>query len=257
MERENKKRILVVDDEINVCKSMQKSIITEGYEVDTALSGDEALKKDQEQPYELIFSDLMLPGISGLDLITSLTNRRKGVKVVMVTGYPTIKTAVQSIKLGAFDYISKPFTPKELRSLVARAVKSLESDREEGREKSAPLMPKGLFVMRGQTWLRKEGNNCAVVGVVYDFVKNIGTLTKIELIKENTNIFQGEACARLTDKDGHIHRIWSPISGRIIKVNPVLNDNLSLLKSAPYNKAWLFEVESPELDKELEGLSPS
>ncbi|MBM3284752.1 MAG: response regulator, partial [Candidatus Aminicenantes bacterium] len=111
MHEKNKKRILVVDDEITVCKSIRQAILTEDCTVDTALSGEEALKKEETGPYELIITDLMMPGISGLDLLKQLKKTHPGVTVIMVTGYPTIRTAVESVKLGAFDYLPKPFTP--------------------------------------------------------------------------------------------------------------------------------------------------
>lgn len=252
MKEITKRKILVVDDEINVCKSIQQAIISEEYEVDTALSGEEALKKEQKRLYDLIITDLMMPGISGLDLLVSLKSTRPGVIVVMITGYPTIKTAVQSIKIGAFDYIPKPFTPKELRSLVFRAFKSLEYDREDKQDSLEPQMPADLFLMRGHTWLRKEEKDRASVGIVFDFIKNIGTITNIDLLSENKNVFQGEVCARLTDAGEYIHRVWSPVSGRIIKVNKNIKDDLFLLKKDPYQKGWLFQVESVDLEKDLE-----
>ena len=94
MNEKAKRRILVVDDEITVCKSIRQSILSDSYEVDMALSGEEALKKDEEKPYDLIITDLMMPGISGLDLLKLLKESRPAVNVIMVTGYPTIKTAV-------------------------------------------------------------------------------------------------------------------------------------------------------------------
>ncbi len=82
MSEKNKRKILVVDDEITVCKSISKAIVTEEYEVDTALSGEEALKKDLEECYDLVIADLMMPGISGLDLLKSLKEKRPEVVVL-------------------------------------------------------------------------------------------------------------------------------------------------------------------------------
>ena len=64
----------------------------------------------------------MMPGLSGLDLLKSLKAKNSSAKVIMITGYPTMKTTVQSIQVGAFDYLPKPFLPSQLRSLVARAL---------------------------------------------------------------------------------------------------------------------------------------
>lgn len=251
---EKKKKILVVDDEINVCRSIRQSIESEDYEVDMALSGEEAIKKDKTKLYDLIITDLMMPGISGMDLLTSLKNARPGVNVIIITGYPTIKTAVQSIKIGAFDYLPKPFTPNDLRSLVSRAFKKAEAEK---KESALPDMPEGLFVMPGHTWVRKEGGNLVTIGVLPDFLQSIVTITDLELLKENKSVFQGEVCARITDAEGNVHRVWSPVTGRVTQANEKLKENLTFLKADPFGRGWLLRVESPDIDKDLENLSRS
>jgi len=253
--KEIKRRILVVDDEITVCKSIRQAILSEDCDVDMALSGEEALEKDNTNPYDLIISDLMMPGISGMDLLKSLKDKRPEVIVIMVTGYPTIKTAVQSVKIGAFDYIPKPFTPNELRSLIQRAFKAVEI-----KIKGAltPVtVPSGIYVMRGQTWLRRDSNSRATVGIVHEFIQLLESITQIELPRENTSIFQGEVCVRLADEAKNSHRVWSPASGKIIEVNTELEKDFALLKKDPYEKGWLFRIESSSLDKDLKGLTPS
>ncbi len=119
-----KKRILIVDDEVNVCKSIRQALLCDDYEIDTALSGEEALKKEGEKIYDVFVVDLMMPGISGLELLQSLKSKNPSAKVIMITGYPTSKNTVQSMQLGAFDYLPKPFLPSDLRNLIARAVEA-------------------------------------------------------------------------------------------------------------------------------------
>ena len=121
-----KKKILIVDDEVNVCKSIRQALICDEYEIDTALSGEEALKKEGEKIYDVFVVDLMMPGISGLELLQSLRSKNPEARVIIVTGYPTSKNTVQSMQLGAFDYLPKPFLPSDLRSLIARAVEAKE-----------------------------------------------------------------------------------------------------------------------------------
>jgi DNA-binding NtrC family response regulator len=123
-----KRRILVVDDEITVGKSIGQALACDDYEIDTALSGAEALQKEGEKKYNVIIADLMMPGLSGLDLLASLRRLGSAARVIVVTGYPTMKTTVQSMQSGAFEYLPKPFLPSELRSAVARALASTEDD---------------------------------------------------------------------------------------------------------------------------------
>ena len=127
-----KRRILIVDDEMTVCRSIQKALLSDALEIDTAIGGDEALRKEGEKSYDVIVIDLMMPGRSGLDLLKSLKAKNSSAQVIMITGYPTMKTTVQSMQMGAFDYLPKPFLPTELRSMVARAIEKADRVRNEG-----------------------------------------------------------------------------------------------------------------------------
>jgi DNA-binding NtrC family response regulator len=126
-----KQKILIVDDEVTVCKSIQRALFSDIYEIDMALSGEEALRKEDEKKYDVIIADLMMPGLSGLALLQSLKAKNALAKVIMVTGYPTVKTTVQAMQIGAFDYLPKPFLPAELRLMVIRALAAAEKERAE------------------------------------------------------------------------------------------------------------------------------
>ena len=126
-----KKKILIVDDELSVCKSIRQALLSQNYDVDMALSGEEALQKEEQGNYDVIIADLMMPGLSGLALLQSLKAKNALAKVIMVTGYPTVKTTVQAMQIGAFDYLPKPFLPAELRLMVIRALAAAEKERAE------------------------------------------------------------------------------------------------------------------------------
>jgi CheY-like chemotaxis protein/glycine cleavage system H lipoate-binding protein len=250
----NKNRILVVDDEINVCKSIRQSILREDCEVDMALSGEEALKKDDQKAYDLVITDLMMPGISGLDLLRELKARRPEVNIIMVTGYPTIRTAVESIKLGAFDYLPKPFTPAQLRNLVHRALKKKQQEQEQPLRRKPREIPPGLFYMIGHTWLKVESETKGRVGIMADFFQSIGRPVGLDLPEVGQVINQGEPCATLVDDLNFSYRIWSPASGRVIGVNMSLKENLDVLFEDPYEAGWLFTLELSSLEEDIEGL---
>jgi CheY-like chemotaxis protein len=254
MSNQGKRRILVVDDEITVSKSIRQAILSDQYEVDMALSGEEALRKDGENPYDLIITDLMMPGISGLDLLKALREARPEVNVIMVTGYPTIKTAVESVKMGAFDYLPKPFTPADLRGLVARAFKSAGAEDRGTGTVAGSQIPAGYYYMLGHTWLKVEENDRATVGVVPDFLKTVGIITQLELPKVNDAIMQGNVCGKISDADHFVHRIWSPASGRVIDVNSRLTADSSLLRRDPFRAGFLFRIETSNLQEDLKGL---
>jgi DNA-binding NtrC family response regulator len=122
MAEKERKRILVVDDEINVCKSVRQALLNPDYEIDIALSGADAIRMEAEGVYDVVLVDLMMPVTGGLDVLKTLKARNSRAQVIIMTGYPSSRTSLQSMQLGAFDYLPKPFLLSEIRGLVAKAL---------------------------------------------------------------------------------------------------------------------------------------
>ena len=117
-------RILVVDDEEIVCLSCQRILSEEGYDVQTRLSGPEALKLLAEEPFDLAIVDLKMPGMDGLEVLQAIKRDYPHVPVIMITGYATVESAVEAMKSGALDYLPKPFTPDEVAVVVKKALEA-------------------------------------------------------------------------------------------------------------------------------------
>ncbi len=118
-----KARILVVDDEEIVIRSCVRILADDGdMEVDTARDGLEALKKLDDAHFDVLILDIMMPKMDGLEVLRRVKEAHPDIDVVMVTGLSQIETAVKSMKLGAFDYLPKPFDPDELKLVVKRAL---------------------------------------------------------------------------------------------------------------------------------------
>ena len=115
-------RILIVDDEEIVIKSCLRILAGDEFQVASVQDGREALKKIEENPYDVVILDIMLPNIDGLEVLRRVKETHPNVDVIMITGLSQVDTAVQAMKLGAFDYISKPFEPDELKLVVYRAL---------------------------------------------------------------------------------------------------------------------------------------
>jgi DNA-binding NtrC family response regulator len=115
------KNILVIDDEVAVNNNIRKILMKNGYHVDQAVTKDEALDKIQARPYKLILLDLKIPGVRGLELLKAVRDKNPQAKVIIITGYASIETAVESARQGAIDYLPKPFTPDEIRSVTENA----------------------------------------------------------------------------------------------------------------------------------------
>jgi DNA-binding NtrC family response regulator len=115
-------KILVVDDEDIVLKSCQRALRGNDFSVDTVMDGWEALKRIDELDYDLVILDIMMPKCDGMEILQHVKERHPGVEVIMMTGLSQVQTAVKAMKLGAFDYLPKPFDPDELLLVVKRAL---------------------------------------------------------------------------------------------------------------------------------------
>jgi DNA-binding response OmpR family regulator len=118
-----KRSALVIDDEVAVNNNIRKILEKKGYAVDQAISREEALEKINERSYPVIMLDLKMPGVKGLELLQSIRERRPEAMVVIITGYASIETAVETARMGAVGYVAKPFTPDEIRGAADNAVR--------------------------------------------------------------------------------------------------------------------------------------
>ncbi len=115
-------RALVIDDEQIVLDSVRKILSGEGFEVDTSIDSRQGLDTALEKEYDVVLSDIRMPYIGGMRILRDLRRSRPSCPVIIITGYATVKSAVQAMKLGANDYIEKPFTPEELIAAVDKAI---------------------------------------------------------------------------------------------------------------------------------------
>jgi len=125
-------QILIVDDQINTCKSLQAILKKSGYRSEYTLSPEDALERVRGGAFDIVISDIRMPGMDGIQLLEELKKIQPHLVVIMVTGFATIKSAVEAIQKGAYDYLPKPFTPDEVRVILQRAVEKirLESENE-------------------------------------------------------------------------------------------------------------------------------
>ncbi|MCX5883693.1 MAG: response regulator, partial [Deltaproteobacteria bacterium] len=115
-------RIMVVDDEKGICQNVEKILSKNNYEVICALSAAEALERMKTESFDLMISDIVMPGMNGLELLKQVKTEWPKTRALMMTAYASTDTALKAIRLGALDYVSKPFTPDELRTVVQKAM---------------------------------------------------------------------------------------------------------------------------------------
>ena len=133
------KRILVVDDEKNIRLTLTQALECEEWQTDTAVNGEDALQKLEESEFDLMLLDLKMPGMDGMEVLRHVAEDRPEVRVVIITAYGTIESAVDAMKLGAVDYLQKPFAAKEIREVVARVLARGEIEEEQASDYESRL----------------------------------------------------------------------------------------------------------------------
>ena len=114
------KKILIADDEKNI-RTIMKQCLKAEYETETAVNGEEVIEMLEKQRYDLVFLDINMPKLDGMQVLELINKKRINIIVVIMTAYGTIERAVEAMKMGAVDFINKPFTAEEIKLTVKRA----------------------------------------------------------------------------------------------------------------------------------------
>jgi DNA-binding NtrC family response regulator len=118
-----------MEDEVNVAKGLQMVLDEEGYSVDVEMTGQGALEKFHQRPFDLLVADLRLPDIDGMEVIRQVKNDRPETDVIVITGYSSVASAVEAMKMGVREYLPKPFTEDEFKEAVHVVLKDkVEAD---------------------------------------------------------------------------------------------------------------------------------
>ncbi|MCJ7507193.1 MAG: response regulator [candidate division Zixibacteria bacterium] len=123
-----KHAILVVDDEKEICDLFQDVLTEEGYQVFTATNGVEAISLGKQNKLDLALLDIKMPGTDGIEVLQNLRKAKKNMEVIILTGYGTLNTAKEAMRLGAYDYLTKPFDLGLVKNVIREA---LEKRKEE------------------------------------------------------------------------------------------------------------------------------
>jgi DNA-binding NtrC family response regulator len=115
-------KILVIDDEDSMCNFMEIMLAKEGYSVDTAGSGREGVELLKEKNYDLVIADLNMPGMTGIDVLKEVRSFKKDQDLIMMTAYASVDTAIEAMKHGAVDYITKPFKVDEIKLVIEKSI---------------------------------------------------------------------------------------------------------------------------------------
>jgi CheY-like chemotaxis protein/glycine cleavage system H lipoate-binding protein len=254
--------ILVVDDEQIVLDSARKILRKDPLRVLTAPGAAEGLELLERGGIHVVLTDMMMPEMDGLELTRTIKERWPAIPVVMITGYATISTAMQAMKLGAFDYVAKPFTRAELRGIIKRAlhlVAEVERDTPAGAAADNVAgargeIPAGLRTLGGNSWIVTQKDGTVRIGVELSFVTAAGAIDSIDLPAVGDILNQGAVCLQIFSQDLRSHTVWSPLSGEVVEINPKIQQDPTAALKDPYGEGWLLRLRPSNFEAERQVL---
>ena len=264
-----KAKILCVDDEEVILGSFRKILVLDGYSVDTVETGQEALGLIQKHHYDFVFTDLKMPMMDGVEVCKSVKHLRPDIDVIIITGYASVETAVETMKYGAMDYVQKPFTEDELIEFVKNTlIKRQDKIQKQLKPKvhithlpasddfaqSEFSIPGGVFISKNHTWASLNQEGIAKIGID-DFAKKlIGRVHSIEMPNLGMTVKAGQPL--FTIKQGNRSVTFnSPVSGKVSQINTLLKENLEALDVTPYERNWVCALDTENIDSEIKELN--
>jgi len=176
-------RLLIVDDERVVRDSLKEWLEDEGFQVDTAESGMEAIEKLTKESFNLMLLDIKMPGMDGVEVLKRSKEINPGLPVVMMTAYATVETAVEAMKIGAMEYLMKPFDPDSLVPLVVQLYQNLQGAGETRMDVGAVIFATGF-----ESYDPKTGKNT----YGYGDLPNVVTSVEFERMMSGTGLYHGK-----------------------------------------------------------------
>ncbi len=243
--------ILVIDDEEVIHVSLKRLLGGQGHHVDSVLSAHEAIERLSSNSYDMVITDLMMPEMNGIELLEQMKTMGLFLPTLMITGYPTIRTAMQAMRLGAADYLAKPFRRQELLGPVNRMLrrdamkKKAESDSTEipiggDLPEHVSIIPDAgvLLFLRDHSWAVFQQNGTVRVGIEKSFLDSIGSIESIVLPDETEMVEQGFIGVRLVTRGKEEHGVFMPLSGQVIDVNR----DAAVTPTDVSHKTWLVQI---------------
>ena len=263
-----KARILAVDDEEIILSSFRKILVLAGYSIDTVEKGSEALGLIRKNDYDFIFTDLKMPEMDGVELTKAAKHLRPDIDIIVITGYASIDTAVETVSAGAMAYIEKPFTEDELLAFVKKALIKRQANLEKNMRHKIRLVkpgtresdskfelnvPAGIFVSPQHAWARIQSNGAVQVGLD-DLVRKVfDKVDKVELPGLDKKVNKGDTLFSVGYGDYSL-TIPAPLSGKVIAVNTEHAEHPEWLAVKPFELSWMCRIEPSNLAGELPGL---
>jgi CheY-like chemotaxis protein len=242
-----KRRILVLDDDPIVTLSCKRILGAEGYSISTVEKGEDALNKLAKEDFDLLISDVRLPDINGMEVLKESRVLKPKTDVVIITGYPTLDDARESTKLGASEYIEKPFTPDFMLNVAKKVFDTRgwilrQAFIDEFRDSVVPVKDTEnpvIFYKEG-TWARPYKDGLWEIGCDLRYWMLSGNLMYVEFIKNLDRLIAGQPFARIYSSSGKGSKLLSPMNGELKEINTKANDVMCALIKDHLSEGWLL-----------------
>jgi len=260
-----KARILAVDDEEVILSSFRKILVLAGFSIDTVEKGSEALGLIRKNDYDFVFTDLKMPGMDGVELTKAVKHLRPDIDVIVITGFASIETAVETVSFGAMAYIEKPFTEDELLAFVNKALIKRQANLEKNMRHKIRLVkpgtsesgskfevnvPAGIFISPQHAWAKILSNGAVQVGLD-DLVRKVfDKVDQVELPGLAQKVNKGDTLFSIRYGDYNL-AIPAPFSGNVIAVNTEHAEHPEWLAVKPFELSWMCCIEPSNLAGEL------
>jgi CheY-like chemotaxis protein/glycine cleavage system H lipoate-binding protein len=243
----DKGKILVLDDDPVVTLSCKRILGAEGYNIITADKGEDAIKKVSQEEFDLLISDIRLPDTNGITVLRESKIIQPKLDVVIITGYPTLEDAKESVKLGAFEFIEKPFTPDFMINVATRVfdnrgwilrkafIDEFRNEIVSIRDTENPV----IYYKEG-TWARPINGGLWEIGCDVRYWLLAGQLMYIDLPENVEAVAAGECFAKILSSGGQTDDLVSPMTGSVTQLNHQANAAMSALVRDNLSEGWLL-----------------
>lgn len=245
--------LLVVDDEQVYCDGCERIFSRQGFHVEGSNDAEEALDLAKQNNYAAIILDVKMPNMDGIRFLEHLRAMKPDTPVILMTGYPSIQNAASAIRLGASDYVTKPFTPEQITSAVRSLLHTEGTDDSEPQTsqqttEESPDAGSADLAFFGRAWANLSDRAAVRVGGAVP--RPDSTLAELRLPRVGDIVHQGLPLFAVADNDGFMTTVPAPVTGMVLEVNSALETNPELLWEHPCGLGWIAKIAPTRLERE-------
>jgi CheY-like chemotaxis protein len=244
---EKRGKILVLDDDPVVTLSCKRVLGAEGYNIITVDRGKEALKRVGSEEFDLLISDIRLPDVDGMTVVRETKIVQPKLDVVIITGYPNLEDAKESVRLGVFEYIEKPFTPEFMINVAKKIFDKRgwilrQSFIDEFRNFITPLRDEEnpVIYYKEGTWARPIKGGMWEVGCDVRYWLLTTEFLNIDISQGLTALVAGESFGKVLSSKGETYELLAPMTGVIKEINHRANEAMAALVREDLSGGWLL-----------------